>query len=113
MKTDTINTDTLIDTNTPPDTPPAPDDADGWLVDSLARLPAGTLLDECQLAALLGCHRMSIKRGVQRGELPAPVRLLGRSTWTAGRLIQYIDARLDAAEADAERERARIARLGA
>jgi predicted DNA-binding transcriptional regulator AlpA len=108
-----MNTDTLIDPNSPPDT--APDDADGpgWLVDSLARLPAGTLLDECQLAALLGCHRMSIKRGVQRGELPAPVRLLGRSTWTAGHIIRHIEARLDAAEADAERERARIARLGA
>jgi hypothetical protein len=85
---------------------------DGWQVTRLAELPPATLLDEVALAALLGCHRCSIRRGVERGELPSPARLLGKPAWTAGRILDHFTARLEAAEAEAERERARIARLG-
>jgi hypothetical protein len=117
MNTDTMNTDTLIDPNTPPDTDTVQADAGtdgpGWLVTKLAELPPATLLDEVALAGLLGCHRCSIRRGVERGELPAPARLLGKPAWTAGRIIDHFTARLQAAELAAERERARIARLGA
>jgi hypothetical protein len=108
---DTIHTDEPTDTNT--DTAPDADGGPGWLVTRLAELPPAALLDECQLAGLLGCHRCSIRRGHERGELPAPVRVLGKACWTAGHIIRHIEARLEAAEADAERERARIARLGA
>jgi hypothetical protein len=117
MDTNTINTDTLIDPNTPPDTDTVQAEAgtvgSGWLVRALADLPPAAMLDEVALAGLLGCHRCSIRRGVERGELPAPARLLGKPAWTAGRIIDHFTARLEAAEAAAERERARIARLGA
>jgi signal transduction histidine kinase len=110
MDTNAISTDEPTDTNT--DTAPDADGGPGWLVTRLAELPPAALLDEAALAGLLGCHRCSIRRGVERGELPAPARLLGKPAWTAARILDHFAARLEAAEKEAERERARIARLG-
>jgi signal transduction histidine kinase len=110
-----MNTEVLETTATPPDAgagTDTPGDGPGWLVTRLAELPPATLVDEAALAAIFGCHQMSIKRAVTRGELPAPVRMFGRPTWTAGAVLRHADARLEAAEREAERERQRIARLG-
>jgi hypothetical protein len=63
----------------------------------LGGLPPGTLVTEDGLAHLLGrACRETIKRAVDRGELPRPVRLMGRNTWTAGAIVRHMDARLDA-----------------
>ena len=35
------------------------------------------------MAAIFGKHRVSIKRAVERDELPQPVRLMGQPVWTA------------------------------
>jgi len=66
---------------------------DGAFVD-LARLPEATVLTLGELARLLGKHPVSIKRAVDRGELPEPVRLMGKSIWTVRVLIEYIEKRL-------------------
>ncbi len=65
----------------------------------LGSLPTGALVTEDGLAHLLGkgC-RESIKRAVVRGELPQPVKLMGKNTWTARIIIEHIEQRL-AAEA--------------
>ena len=61
----------------------------------LGSLPAGALVTEDGLAVLLGkgC-RESIKRAVARGELPQPVKLMGKNTWTVGVIIEHIEDRL-------------------
>ena len=40
--------------------------------------------------------RETIKRAVERGELPRPVRLMGKNTWTAGAIVRHLEARLEA-----------------
>jgi len=69
------------------------------IFEKLGSLPTGALVTEDGLAHLLGkgC-RESIKRAVVRGELPQPVKLMGKNTWTARTIIEHIEERL-AAEA--------------
>ena len=69
------------------------------IFEKLGSLPTGALVTEDGLAHLLGkgC-RESIKRAVVRGELPQPVKLMGKNTWTARTIIEHIEQRL-AAEA--------------
>ena len=60
------------------------------------QLPSGALVTEDGLARLLGKEcRETIKRAVERGELPTPVKLMGKNTWTAGTIIAHIEARLE------------------
>ncbi len=69
------------------------------IYEDLALLPPRTLITEVGLARLLGkgC-RETIKRAVERGELPRPVRFLGKNTWTVDVIISHIEDQL-AAEA--------------
>jgi len=83
----------------------------GLCTERLAALPPGTILDEAELARIFNCSRATIKRAVQRGELPAPCRMFGRPVLTAGRILEHVAARLAAAQREAEKENARIARL--
>ena len=71
-------------------------DNDSGIYAELGNLPAGALVTEEGLAHLLGkgCQK-SIKRAVDRGELPTPVKLLGKPTWTVGSIIAHIEERLE------------------
>jgi hypothetical protein len=77
----------------------------------LGELKAGTVITEEGLAHLFQRHVVSVKRAVQRGELPPPCRLFGANVWTAGALIRYIESRLDQAAQEAERDAMRIQHL--
>lgn len=85
--------------------------AGGLCVDRLGSLPSGTILDERALAAMFGCSTATIKRAVQRSELPAPVRMFGRPVWTAGAILRHVEARLVEAQKVAERDAERFSRL--
>ena len=74
-------------------------------------LPPGAILEEEAVARMFNRHPASVKRAVERGELPPPVRLFGKPAWTAGAILAHMDARLAAAKREAEREAARISRL--
>ena len=67
------------------------------VVDVLGTLPAGALITEKGLAQILGKCTASIKAAVERGELPRPVRLMGKNTWTAGTIIRHMESRIEAA----------------
>ena len=71
------------------------------IVTALERLGNGTLISEKGLAELLGCSPVTIKRAVARDELPPPVRLLGKPTWTAGAILRHFEDRLQKAAAEA------------
>ena len=92
-------------TQTPEEQAPA------GVVRELGELPPGAILEEEAVARIFGRHSVSVKRAVERGELPPPVRLFGKPTWTAGAILAYQEARLEAAKRKAEKEAARISRL--
>ena len=85
----------------------------GGIIAALAELPPQALIDEAGLTRIFGRCAKSVARAVTRGELPRPVKLFGRKTWTAGGILDHLTARLDAAKRDAERLQRRISQLSA
>ena len=61
----------------------------------LGRLNDGTIVSEGGLARIFGKHPISIKRAVERGELPPPTKLMGKPVWTVGSIRQHIEQRLE------------------
>lgn len=82
------------------------------VVTELGAIPSGSLVTEKGLAEMLGRSQDSIKGAVRRGELPAPVRMFGKPTWTAGAIVQHIERRLEEAARDAQRTIERISKYG-
>ncbi len=82
------------------------------IVAELGELGVGAIITEEALAKMFGRHRVSIKRAVERGELPHPTRLLGGPVWTAGVLVRHIEKRLEAAAKEAEKLSKRLKDLG-
>jgi predicted DNA-binding transcriptional regulator AlpA len=68
----------------------------------LADLSRDTILDEKALAKIVGRHRASVKRAVERGELPRPVKLFGKPSWTVSALLDHIANRLSVAARTSE-----------
>jgi hypothetical protein len=76
--------------------PCADSQTDDGVYTILSTLSPKTLITEDGLARLLGkCCRESVKRAVERDELPRPVRLMGKNTWTVGAIVQHIETRLE------------------
>jgi hypothetical protein len=78
----------------------------------LGELKPGAILTEEGVARLFNRHVASVKRAVQRGELPPPVRLFGGNAWTAGALVRHIEKRLEEAAQEQERLSRKLAHLG-
>ena len=81
------------------------------IVRHLGDLPEGAIINEEALAKMFDRCQVSIKRAIQRGELPPPVKLLGMPVWTAGKLLGHINDRLDAALKEEERTRKKFEEL--
>lgn len=84
----------------------------GKLIVELALLPPGALLDECAMAEVFAVTKRTIRRMVNKQELPPPISLAGRSTWVAGSVVQHIADRVDEASQRAGREARRIDAVG-
>jgi hypothetical protein len=97
---DSIDTDSLAEANSLP-----------GIIAALGELKPGSIVTEEGVARLFNRHVASVKRAVQRGELPPPCRLFGTNVWTAGILVQYIENRLEQAAKEAERDARRLANL--
>jgi len=82
------------------------------IIAALAELPPDTPIDEAALAGFFGCCIKSIKRAVRRGELPPPVKLLGKPMWTVRAVLDHLNKRLEKAKQEAERLERRISELG-
>lgn len=85
----------------------SPPSSDGICAE-LGALPPGALITEGALAKMLRRSAKSIKRAVNRGELPPPVRILGEPRWTVGAIVRHVENRLESAAREAERERQRF-----
>jgi hypothetical protein len=63
----------------------------------LATLPTGAHLDASALARILGRCTKSVQRAARRGELPPPIKFMGRHVWMAGAVQEHFAARQEAA----------------
>ena len=81
------------------------------IIATLGELKPGAIITEQGAAHLFGRHVASVKRAVERGELPPPCRLFGGNAWTAGALVRHIEGRLEEAAKEAERTARKIAVL--
>lgn len=84
--------------------------AEGRVLTGLADLPPTAILDEAALAAALGCSKRTLRRMASRNEIPPAIRLAGRSSWQAGRVLAWLNSRAERAEREAERAAARMSR---
>lgn len=72
------------------------------IIKELGELPTGAVISEQGLAKIFNRHKVSVKRAVERGELPPSIRLFGEPVWTAGALLEHLSKRLDAAKKETE-----------
>jgi hypothetical protein len=64
---------------------------------ALAMLPPGAHLDAAALARILERCTKSVQRAARRGELPPPIKFMGRHVWLAGAVQEHFAARQAAA----------------
>jgi len=76
------------------------------VIAALGELKPRTVITEDGLAQLFDRCTTSVKRAVERGELPPPCRLFGGNIWTVESVLQHIEARLE----DAAREHEQMQR---
>ena len=74
----------------------------------LGELPPGAVISEQGLAKIFDRHKVSVKRAVERGELPPSIKLFGEPVWTAGALLEHLSKRLDDARQAAEQFQRKI-----
>ena len=60
------------------------------IITALADLPADAYLDARALGDLLGCCKRSVERAWRRGELPSPIRFMGRYVWVMGAIREHL-----------------------
>ncbi len=82
---------------------------EGIVISSLAELPDNALITEKALADIFSCSTATIKRAVARRELPQPIRMFAKPSWTAGAITKHVNARLETAQAKYEAEMQRLA----
>ena len=83
------------------------------IIKELGDLAPDTVLSEEALAKIFDRHRVSIKRAVERGELPPSVRLFGEPCWTIRALREHMAKRLEAAKKEARQLQRRISQVSA
>ncbi|HBC89308.1 MAG TPA: hypothetical protein DCZ94_20395 [Lentisphaeria bacterium] len=82
----------------------------GLLVDELAKLPEKTIMDEGKLASILKISTRTLRRLVQRAEIPPPISLGGRSVWLSDRILAYLNTSAEQAEKEALNQIKRISK---
>ena len=78
------------------------------IIRELGDLPEGAVISEQGLAKIFDRHKASVKRAVERGELPPSVRLFGEPVWTVRALREHLTKRLDNARKESEQLQKKI-----
>lgn len=81
------------------------------IVAQLGELQPGAVITEEGVGHLFKRCTTSVKRAVERGELPPPCRLFGKNAWTVGIVIGHLERRLTQAADEANRTRLKIKNL--
>lgn len=69
-----------------------------------------TLVSEAAMAQIFAKHLMSIRRAIDKQQLPPPVKLMDARVWRLGTILDFIDARLAAEQKAAEKAAAEAER---
>ena len=85
-ETVTDDADAILDL-TPPNATPG-------IIAILGDLGPGAVINEEALATLFRRSASSVKRAVDKGELPEPIRLFAQPTWTVRVLVDHLEQRL-------------------
>ena len=64
------------------------------VIEELGSLSPKSIISEEGVARIFSRHAASVKRAVDRGELPPPVRIFGKSIWTVEAITEHIAKRL-------------------
>jgi len=83
------------------------------IIKELGDLAPDTVISEDALAKIFDRHKVSVKRAVERGELPPSVRLFGEPVWTVRALRDHMNKRLEAAKKEAEQLERKISQMSA
>jgi len=78
------------------------------VVTRLAELPPDAHLDTEALSEMLDRCKKTIQRSVRRGELPAPIKFLGKHVWIVGSILEHMKRRQDEAMRQAEDREQRL-----
>jgi predicted DNA-binding transcriptional regulator AlpA len=70
----------------------------------LAALPEKAILTEAALATAIGVTQRTIRRMVQRNEIPPPVPLAGQAVWFSGNVLNHIQSRMERRSRDVIRQ---------
>jgi hypothetical protein len=81
------------------------------ILTALAELPPLAVVSEQKLAQLVQRHPASVKRAIQRGELPPPVPWFGQNIWTVQAILDHLSARLEDARKAADQTTRRLQHL--
>jgi len=81
------------------------------IITELGKLGPNALVTEKGLAKIFRRHPVSVKRAVQRGELPPPTSIMGRKRWTVRVLLEHFETKLTLEASESERTRRRLAEL--
>jgi len=81
------------------------------VITGLSDYPPNTLLTEKALAKMFNLCATSIKRAVERHELPPSTKICGKPRWTVKVINSHIEEQLKAAKQESEAEQARLLRL--
>ena len=73
------------------------------VIREFGELGADAIIHEEGLRRLFDRSSDSIKRAVDRGELPPPIRMFGQPTWTAGAIVRHIEERMQQAAEEKQR----------
>lgn len=87
---------------------PTPQVVPTGVLSALSVVPPSTLMTEDALAGALQINKRTIRRMVQRGELPPGVPFAGHKTWMAGRVLQHFEQRADKAAREAEKHQQKL-----
>lgn len=75
---------------------------------SLAELPRDAIMDEAAMARAFGVATRTIKRMVDRYELPPPIVLASKRCWKAGTVLDWINDSIERNEKEAKRQAQRL-----
>jgi len=81
------------------------------IIKELGELPAGAVISEQGLAQMFDRHKVSVKRAVERRELPPSIKPFGEPVWTAGALLEHLRNRLEQAKAEAAKMQEKLNKL--
>jgi predicted DNA-binding transcriptional regulator AlpA len=73
------------------------------VIDILARMPERAILDEKAMAEVFGVTTRTVRRMVGRHEIPPGVPLAGKTAWMAGKVLAFLEQKLEQAEKSAMR----------